>query len=365
MKRLLLTLAVLFASTFAFAQGAGDVIVTHEGTVYTIDAIAPPVDLETGKAPSKLALRVNVQSAEGVSSIWVPETLTGGTHHNATIAWDRQTGSLYVFWVKMPNPMSTELMFASYRDGVWTETSSIDNSIFTFRKNLQIVVTDWGHEWQVSNPETGEGSMVRVSAPAVHAAWWQQDGYGESAQYALIALDNGAVSSISVHDLRDVVAELQQEGAEAGTYEPLSPLDPDFNRDFYEHPALQPNAALDAVDVFFADETTDTLHRIGLSPVRANGVLTIPIPSRLNGVLTIPIPLHDIRPPMHFNSIVTGPIETIMGDGDEVLVHFEDNGVVRYLHYEDGVWTELRGITLDGLLGRDRAVNALRSLVAR
>src|SRR5690348_15594825 len=109
MKRLLLVLALAVLPTTIFADAIDrDVLVTPEGTLFTVESV-----LNDGSAPAnvKFLLKLTVQPTTGTTqTLNVPDSLTAGMHTHPALAWDSDTQTLFVFWLKMPNPTSSELL---------------------------------------------------------------------------------------------------------------------------------------------------------------------------------------------------------------------------------------------------------------
>src|SRR5258707_295444 len=125
MKRLPVTLAILLLSASAFAQVADrDVLVTPEGTVYTVEQQTPS---ESSGVAATSILELSIQNGSSEAKhVLVPESLSAGFHSDGTLAYDASSKTLFVLWTHMPNAMSSELLLASYREGKWQPAVSID-----------------------------------------------------------------------------------------------------------------------------------------------------------------------------------------------------------------------------------------------
>lgn len=340
MKKLLIVLAVLFLPLAAFAS-ASNVVLTPQGTLYTIDSVDVH-GMEGTPTDAGLALQLTVHTADDTQTMLVPGTTAGGDHFNASLAYDDTTDTLFVFWVHMPNPMSTELLLSSYHQGFWTEPASIDNAVFHYRTNLRIAVTHWATE------TNDDGTTTPVSALAVHAIWWDESGTGESARYALISLQDGSVASIETHYLNDFIDS---------STNPATPvvLDSTFNTDLFRHPAIFARPGNDGVEVVFGNLTTSQFHDIELRPIYVHGVLEVPIGFH-GGVA--------FGPPAAFAAKSTTGIDTMRGDnpGDLVFYFKDDSGNLEFIRHHQGTWSDIKSIALGDSLSFDTAVGALERL---
>lgn len=340
-KRLLVLAVVLLAPALMFAQSVErDVLLTPDGALYTIES-----QLATDQAPatnlSSRLLLLTVQQGDRSDSIYVPASLTGGMHSSPSLAYDANTKTLFVFWVKMPNLMSSELLICSYKDGVFSEPASIDNAPFHFRFNLRIGIT------RIAVDTDAEGNVAPKPFLAVHAVWWDQSGYGESARYAIIALRDGVVSDIQVHDLLEYV--------DANDLGDVFAVPADYDREVFRHPGIFEEPGRAAIKVVFADWDRNRLHDISLTPITQNGVLHLPI-----GV-------HDgtIDPPGKFNREQSASISTMQISSSNTLVfYFEGDKKLQYLMYHNAVWSDLTTVPLGNNVSMETAVEALRKLGA-
>jgi len=340
MKKLLILIAALVFPVFAFAGGS-DIVLTPEGTLYRVETVDVR-GMEGMPTGASWALRVTSHTPTEASTMFVPGTLDGATHYNASLAYDEASDSLFVFWVKMPNMMSTELLFASYHGGFWTEPVSIDNAVFHYRTDLRIGVTHWA--WETAE----DGTRTKVPALGVHAIWWDESGYGEAARYAVITLQDGGVSGIELHDLSEFV------DPSAAPAESVV-LDPDFNRDIFRHPSIAVRPGSDGVDIVFGDIVTGYFHSIELEPAHLQGVITVPIGFA---------PGETIGAPSHFAAATTD-LETLRGDEPGQLMFYfrDDAGNIQFIMHRNGVWTDLRTLALDETISYDAAVNALGRMI--
>ena len=169
-----------------------DVLLTPDGTLYTIESI----DNEGSSTSGVIRyLRLTIQRPnERQQTAVVPESLTAGIHWRPALAYDAASQTLFIFWLKMPNAMSSELLLASYASGTWHPAVSIDNQPYHLRYNLRIGIT---HKLALSDQTYGDVPMLLI-----HAIWWEETGYGENARYAMFGVQKGLISAIDAFTFR-------------------------------------------------------------------------------------------------------------------------------------------------------------------
>ena len=295
-----------------------------------------------GSAPADVNqfLRLTVQNGNTTTMTSVPESLTAGFHRRPALAFDSESRTLFVFWLKMPNGMSSELMLASYSNGRWQPAVSIDNQPYHLRFNLRIAITR--HVSQVLS----NGSIVDAPALLVHAVWWEQTGYAEAARYALLSIDKGAATLADLHDLNDF--------AVSPPYFP-NEVSAKFNAEILKHPAFVDNGTQNSVDVIFGDTHINAFNRVTLKPV-ADGRIHIPIGVHPGGP-RVPAPLS-------FSSEWNGRITTITSR-DSMLLYNTTDDAVSYIMYSAGNWSSVKSVALSDKLSADAAVAALIKMMSQ
>ena len=339
MKRFLLAVALVLLPVALFAQTADrDVLLASNGTLYMIESVqADDVDLST---MSSQYLSLTIQNGDHVTRTVVPESMLPGTHTRPALAYDADTDSLFVFWQKQPNAMSSELLFASYHDGQWQPATSIDDAPFHYRFNLRIDTSR-----RVSQLQK-DGTYADVPALLVHAVWWEESpGKGELARYALLTVENGAVTSIDLHDLNEFTA------GDTASYNVGS----NFNADILKHPAIVDTASPDSVDVVFGDTTTNAFHRVTLKPV-AEVRIRIPV-GRDGG--------HHLPAPGSFAASWSGHVGTISSghDTDHIALYNVGKSSISYIVYADGKWSDVKTVPTSDRLSPDAAVAVLTRMI--
>lgn len=339
MKRLLLSFALVLFATAAFAQVADrDVLVTPDGTVYTVTTQAPPAD---GNADAAPRLLLSVQNGSNVSQVNVPnsELSFGGT-----LAYDSDSKTLFVLWIYMPNAMSSELFLASYRDGKWTPAVSVDDQGYRYRYNLRLGITRHVSQLQA------DGSYADAPALLLHAVWWEDSGNGQEARYAVLAMEKGALSSVEVHSLEEFVAP--------GT-DVYNAVAPSFNTEILRHPAIVSSPMQSAVDIVFGDTKNNTIHAVTLHPVAD---IHIHIPVGIGGGGPGKPPMSLAAPPS-FNANWKGPI-SIIERGDRLAFSNVGDTALNYITYANGTWSDVKSIATDNKFSAEAALAALDKMVS-
>jgi hypothetical protein len=328
MKRVLILLALALLPTALFAQADRDVLLTSGGTLYTAES-----ELAPGDSEMRRQVTLTIQQGDQVAHTIVPDSLTAGIQSAPALAYDGESDTVFVFFLKMPSLMSSELLLAPYHDGAWEPAISIDNKPFDIRSSLRVAV-----KRQVAQLQ-GDGTFADVSALVVHATWWEQTGDGESARYALVSINKGNISSIELHDLTEFMAP------DATTFT----VAPDFNRELLKHPAILDSLSVDSVDVVFGDLHTNSFNRVTLRPI-ADGRIHIPIGARPGG--------GHFGTPYSFSADWNGRISTI-SSGSNLILCNATKASVTYLLYSNGVWSPIKTLPLSDKLSAEGAVSAL------
>jgi hypothetical protein len=344
MKRLLSVFGflVLLATAGFASQGGNEILITPDGTVFLVEALAgEQIGDETGR---RSALNLWITRGDESESQLIPASAGEGENSQPALAFDPASGTLFILWVRAPQITTSELLLTSYRNGEFGETTSLDLGVFRARENLQIAITKYAE-----NTITVDGEEQTQKAPllAVHAVWWNTDGWTERARYALLQITAGKATVVEIRDLIEILGDERM----------LDPvLAPDsFHTSVLRFPAIAANPALDRTDVVFGDPDTNRMYRLDLVPVASHGVLRPPIGIR-RGV--IPAPVEAIEA----NSTTTAVPHPF--DPASLMLYTVDGEKVRYLVYEGGEWSEAKSIALEGKITEDVAVDALKRRLA-
>lgn len=334
MRKLLVFVALLLLPVLASA-GQGDTLLTPDGTLYTIDVEAGAVGDSTTVSDTHLVLT----SRRGTETTkeTIPATLAPGSHSDATMAFDADSGMLFVFWLHRESLTGSELLFASRNtNGVWSEPTQFGGRVFDLRENLRIAVTR-----KYFDEEHGTMS----SGITIHGVWWEWDTHlGEwFAQYQMLTIVNGRVAEDpAAVDLRELAR-----GSVPAASEKL-------DLDVLQHPLLFTSPQQDSVVIVYGDVKTQQLHEVRVRPSkpRGNGRLRVPV-GRLEGGSTTP----------QLSVAAQTRMDGVYGDNDRMAFFTTDKDTVRYVVMKDGTWSEPQSIKLDSQITASAAVDALRRLV--
>ena len=339
MRKLLLAALIvcIYPMTLAATPRDRDMLLTPSGTVFSVEADATPN--VTGMPLRYLAL--TIESGDFRQTVPVPETLKGGDHTRPALAFDTDSETLFVFWQKAPSPMATELLFCTYQNGKWSEPTSISGATaFRFRSNLRVGVT---HKYEHVDSETGDRSTL--PGLTVHAVWWEDSGLSQSARYAMLSIEKGAVTSVAVRELSDFVAvapaDLRGANATLGS--------------ILRHPSVQEHPSRDQVEVVFGDAISNRIHRLTLKPVT-------------DGRVRIPIGVRDSshggpRNRVGFDSN-SARVSTLTGADGGLAFYAESDNALRYVVYSNGEWSSEHSVSLSDRISGEAAVEALRKMLA-
>jgi hypothetical protein len=337
MKRFLLLFALLFAVPAAFAQSSGNVLLTDEGIVYDVAAEWSHEHPDVHAASASYLVLTVREPETAVHRMVVPATLTDGSNSDPALAYDSESGTVFIFWQYSVNAMSSELRFISLdRNGNWSLPKSFETAAYRFRRNLRIGLTHFA-----GDRDDTSSNISSVPEINVHATWWESSASGEYARYAMLTLHRGEVA-IQVRDLADFVH---------GKDKPYE-ASQSFNNELFRHPAIFESSGGDSVDVVFGNVQTNVFHRVTLTPI-GNARVRIPVGKSDKG----------FNPPDSFEMSASSRIDAISPNPDRLIFFFQEEGAVRYIVYRNNEWSTERKIRLDEGMTRDMAVTAMRGLV--
>lgn len=333
MKRLLAVVSLLILPVLATAQ-TREALLTPDGTLFRIESQVDQT-ATSGVPDSHLVLRS--QRGEEVSVEQVPATVHNASNTEPAIAYDAESRTLFVFWLRHEGLMSSELLFTCrYPDGTWADAKAFGER-FDYRENLRIAFT---------RKVAGEDGAL-TNGLSAHLVWWEfdtQDGT-ESARYAMVTIEGGKIASIDQLDLKQFTAG----DSEA---EPA----PDVESNILKQPLVFASPKQDSVVIVFGDLEKRRMHEVRvtptLPPVASEGRLRVPV-GRQEGSGAGP----------QFVAAADGRIEGIYGDTDRMALYTRSGNKLHYVVMQDGSWTESRSIALDEDVTSAAAVDALRRLL--
>ncbi len=336
MRRLLLALCLLVLPVAAAAQDR-EALLTPAGTLFTIESRMTQFD-GTSYGTAHLLLREH-RGAEVLQEI-VPASLAGGAHSEPAIAFDPDSGTLFVFWLRHFGLMGSQLMFAC-RDanGTWSAPEAFGHE-FNGRRNLRIALTRRVLEQ--------DGTTISTApALSVHLVWWEFDSEAvtESARYAMMSIENGRVAAMEYLNLAPYAVKAEGEEIAAT----------DEDRSALKQPLLFPSQQQESVLVVFGDLNTNRVHQVRVRPTKvvAEGRLRVPV-GRTEGSSRGP----------SFRVAGNSRIDGIYGgDANRLALYTRVADTLQYVIMRDGAWTETRTIALDEQITSGAAVDALRRLL--
>ena len=338
MKRLLILLLLLVPGLAFAANADRDVLLASNGKLYSIESTENAAATSNGAAMRFLTL--TVQDENDTETILVPASLTAGNHWRPKLAYDSDTQTLFVFWLRSANSMlaSSDLVFASYHDEEWTAAKALDDTPFSGRSNFSVAAT---RKIEV----TTDNNTRLVPGLTLHLTWWSESGRGEAAQYAMLTVENGEVVDLYKRPLMDFV------DSRLG----IAATPAQDNLEIFRYPTVFESPTNDTVDVVFGDIPTNKFHRLTLKPVLKN--------LSPNARIRIPINVkdHGFNGPGKLGKAAVN-VTTMTAD-DAVIFYYVDGNSMRYLVNRDGVWLPSRTVKLTDKVTLDTAVTALRKMV--
>lgn len=336
MKRLLLTLAVMLFTGAAFAAVADrDVLITKAGTVFSIVSEASQDGLHA-------SLALTIESGDKITHSVLPESIDNGINSRPTLAYDVESDTLFVVWMRMPNEATSELLVAAYHDDRWQPALIIDGKRPAQLYNLNVGITH--HVQQVQRDET----IIDAPALVLHAVWWEAGAGRDGARYAVMGVQKGAISEADVHDMSEFL------GTRNTTVE--EPKASHDGGDFLRHVALLKGPTPDAVDVLFGDQGTHSFYRTTLRPI-ANVRIRIPVGAQ---------PGPPIAGPKKALGIDwTGRTSTLVShDGNTIIFVNATDEKLSYVKYAGGEWSSVQQVRLSQRVTAEAAVAALAKMLA-
>jgi hypothetical protein len=332
MKRLLVvfTLALLLPLS-AFAQSDRTILLTNDGTLYTVESFDPQ-NVDNLQTTSTRVLMMTVQNGANAAMFPVPASLSGGGHSDPALAYDSDSQTLFVFWEAARNGgLASDLMFCSYHSGQWSAATKLDSIDWDLRENFRIAIT--------RRTQQIDGTLI--PEVTVHAVWWQQNNSGYSwARYAMLTVDKGNVSSIQIHDVSEFLSAV------------AVPAEHAADNQILHHPAVFESTNQDTVDVVFGDIRSDKMHRVTIKPI-ANGRLRIPVGVRESEVAVPTVELN----------FVTSVAAMGSAGSDNMAFYFTTGQTLNYTVLRNGSWSPLRTITMNERVTRDAALDALHRML--
>ena len=326
MKRFVL--AFFLVAVCATVSEAQQTVLAPDGTLFTIDTVSPEL---TNTNANQLVLRM--QRNEAIIEEIVPASIDDSRHAYPVVAYDPVSESVFVFWLRHLGTMSSQLTFACRNsDGVWSQPKEF-GSPFIFREHLRMAVT--------SRVASEDGVVSSEGAISVHLAWWEFDSHtgNESARYAMVPIEDGAVADVIEVDLASFV-DVSAAGPE------------DLDLSILKQPLLHTSPTRDSVLITFGDIETRSLHQVRFRPTKIVSDTRIRIPiGRTEGAIGAP------RFPVAANAHVEGA----QADGGLVLYVSLEN-TLQYVALKNGKWSATRTIALDSVTTREVALNAIRRL---
>lgn len=329
MKKLLTIAVLLLLPLFATARETEHVL-AKDGTLFSIRTQLASETPEVATDATQYLVLDTRRGGEKTSQI-IPATMRKGAHGSAAMTYDAESKTLFVFWLHDTSMLSSELLFASLdSSGNWSEATAFGKP-FNVRENLRIAVTRKVHD---------KAKEKLVPGLSVHAVWWEFDSQRIdglwSAQYALLAIENGQVAEVNFFDLSSLVEGEKSDQAQAS---------------LLRHPQLFPAANHDGVVVVYGDVTTNRLHKARISPIKSDGRLRVPVGKREGG---FEAPGLDVA--------ANSTVGSIIGD-DGIAYYVRDGNQVRYVVFRDNAWTDAQSIALDSHVTGPAAVDAIRRLL--
>ncbi len=307
-------LALLTASA-AFAVDMRTVL-APDGTLFAVDG---------GTPRSFVSLSQNRNDVR--QTVVVPGTDDAAIESDARLLWDSVNSTLFVIWHSASPERDAVMLQALNAEGIWSEPVVLASCSSQRRVGLQTMLTH--------APANEENT---AQATLIHAAWWGL-GTTYTAEYALVAFENGQLVSTDVSKLD----ELANRAATPDDYEDTgAPL----------HPPLAMTRDGKSIDIVFGSANTTKLTRVKIDPRKVTGNGRFWKPLGRNGGTTGPARLV---------AADSAPLQAFVSRGRIVL--YDQAAKFRYVMLENGQWTPERMIQLDGYVTGEELLAELQRTV--
>lgn len=310
-RRIAVVVLILLSAAFALADEHSAVL-TGGGEVYTADT-------------SGAVLRIVKRVGEDRTTLVVPKTDDEAVESDVKLVWDEASNSLFVVWHRSGHRIDQILLTQLRADGTWSDNVLVASGASAVRLGLEVVMT--------------HAPMEAGTATLVHAAWWHMS-TESSAEYALVAFENGRYTSLVTSDLKSLAGVNHADTIELEAMNEVA------------HPPLaMARSGESAVDVVFGDLDSTRLTRLVVDPkLRVDARLWKP--SRKTGGTT---------PRAGIQSLSGAPLGAMIANGRIVL--YAPEVKFRYTIYDNVEWSPERMIQLDENLTSDQLVQELRRTI--
>jgi hypothetical protein len=340
MKKVLCVLAFLVLPVVAFADDQREILLTSDGTLFVAEQVSN--DFNEIDSSVMAYIQLTARRGEETKRFIVPGTLEAGLHKNPALAYDDVSKTLFVFWQRTASLLHSELLFQTMTaDFQWGPAAAFGDG-WNMRENLRIAVTRRADE-----PAADGQSTITVPQVNVHAVWWETDSWDgqESAQYAMLTVEKGAVIQTSIHQLFAYVDPTASDTRFVADSVP----------EVLKHPALFPSPQQDSVLVLFGEIRDRSFNRVRIRPAKIAADARVHIPvGRTEGRGAAP----------RFDSASNSErVGTLIGGDDRVALYTSTANKLHYILFKDGKWSEDLAVPIDGSISRDAAINAVRRLI--
>jgi hypothetical protein len=331
MKKLLVLLGLFALPLFAAASDSPEVLLTSAGDLFSIASEAP-AEGSTSEATLHLVLteRRNDETTREI----VPATMERGKHTNPVLGYDDESETLFVFWIQHLGAIYNQLFFVTRdKDGHWSEPTEFGNP-YNVRENLRLAVTR-----KVAGAEGHPGGL----GLSLHATWWEFDTRTgkESAQYHMLAIENGLVVKSAELDLTQFV-DRENLGAA------------DTEASVLKYPMIVSSPRQDSVLLTFGSFDTKGFTQVRVTPkFTGEARLRVPGGKRVGGFSAPRVSVS-----------AESSLEGVFGESDTLAFYTAVEGAIRYAILKNGQWSDTRSIVLDDRVSSVVAVGALKKMVA-
>lgn len=337
-RRFFIALAIFVTPLVAFADTTDrDTLLAQNGTLFTIESVQ--ADTIPGiTSASTTVLRLTTTIDDVTTESIVPASLTEGMHLSPALAFDDESGLLFVIWEhSYNNGLDGELVLSTNDHGKWSAVTKLDSGSWKRSRNLRVGIT------RKTETIDADGNRITIPELTVHAAWWSDGVRGSSAKYAMVTIDKGTVRVQAIKDLTDF--------GDTSIELSASPTAAQIPAPVLSQPLMFESDGRATIDVLYGDERTQSLRRVTLKPV-AQGRLRVPVGVRVQRV----------GAPEMAAQQVDGKMSGL-ASGDHLALYFRSAKKVQYVTFTERGWSTLKSIPVTEKVSADAAIDALRRMV--
>lgn len=315
MKLHRIALALALAAAGAVPLMGADSALTPDGTRYSVEpSVRPEIVIARAHDDTR-------------TTMVVPTTDDKATESQAQLAYDGNTGTLYLVYTRDDEGLNDVRVTALGTDGKWSVPQIVASGTGR-RLGLQFVLTH----------RTEDGATGTL----LHLAWWNIGEPLAEAQYALLSYEDGEPVSTLVKGLVELAA-LSGDAQTAGHE----------NTGSVAHPPLAMARSGEGVDVVFGAIDSTAVTQLRIDPRRIKGDVRAWVPLGRNGHRS---------PRANLTSTDEKPVQAFISRNGRVVL-YSPGRRFSFVVLDNGKWSPVRSLGVDDRMTADDVLEDLRRTV--